>query len=224
MHNKTKEDKTMKGIYQYRDLKTDKIVYIGKDSNIDKEVRRNAHLKRSTYNAQQFNRVLQNNPTRYQYEIIYAGDFDDYLLNTLEINSIAEENPKFNFTKGGEGSIGFKHSEESKRKMSEARKNKKSGFFGKNHTFESRSKMSERKRGKHLSPNTEFKKGENHPQWKFYARIKKVGFTRNGKQNYAIMFNGKPIKYSIHPNKLKKWFNENYPNEELKIKSDINAK
>ena len=38
------------------------------------------------------------------------------------------------------------------------------------------------------------------------------------------MFNGKPIKYSIHPNKLKKWFNENYPNEELKIKSDINAK
>ena len=31
-------------------------------------------------------------------------------------------------------------------------------------------------------------------------------------------------QYTINPNKLKKWFNENYPNEELKIKSDINAK
>ena len=189
MHHKTKQNKKrvknhMKGIYQYRDLKTDKIVYIGKDSNIDKEVRRNAHLKRSTYNAQQFNRVLQNNPTRYQYEIIYAGDFDDYLLNTLEINSIAEENPKFNFTKGGEGSIGFKHSEESKRKMSEARKNKKSGFFGKNHTFESRRKMSERKRGKHLSPNTEFKKGENHQNIITFG-LRNIGFDFTARRHFC---------------------------------------
>lgn len=116
----------MQGIYQYIDKKTNEIVYIGKDSYIDERRRYNAHLAPSNYNTQPFNRVLQNNPDRYQYEVVYAGDFDNNLLNALEINSIAEfklknngNRPKFNFTDGGEGICGFTHSEETKKKISE---------------------------------------------------------------------------------------------------------
>ena len=277
----------MKGIYQYRDLKTDEIVYIGKDSHIENNVRHNAHKNPSKYNHQPFNKILQNNPTRYQYEIIYAGNFDDNLLNTLEINSIAEEKPKFNFTKGGDGITGYnhsneskrkigeaskgrKHSEESKRKLSEANKGEKNPNYGKQPTLETRKKLSkankgknhpnygkhlpketrhkisESHKGKKLSDETKHKiseankcktiseeqkrkiseaqKGEKSTHWKDYARIIKAGSTSYGKPNYTIRFNGKQIKYSISPEKLKKWFNENYPNEELKIEGDIIAK
>lgn len=39
----------MKGIYKYTDLKTGEIVYVGKDSHIDKHQRHKDHLKPSQY-------------------------------------------------------------------------------------------------------------------------------------------------------------------------------
>jgi len=69
-----------------------------------------------------------------------------------------------NRTDGGDGSSGFTHSEESKRKMSEERKGKFSGknnpmygvslkgenhhFYGKSHSEETKRKMSEKRKGK----------------------------------------------------------------------------
>ena len=50
-------------------LSDDEIVYIGKDSYIGKHQRRKDHLAKSRYNDQPFNRILQNNPTRYEYKI-----------------------------------------------------------------------------------------------------------------------------------------------------------
>lgn len=151
----------MKGIYQYRDLKTDEIVYIGKDSNIDKNVRHRHHMNKHYYNQQVINQVLQNNADRYQYEIIYCGDYDTELLNSLEINSIAEEQPIFNFTIGGDGlSItGWKHSEEAKQKMSESHKGKtpwnkcKKGYF--HHSQETKNRISESMKGKQNCLNNE---------------------------------------------------------------------
>ena len=75
----------MNGIYQYRDLKTDEIVYIGKDSQIDKDKRCKEHLMPSKYNAQPFNRILQNNIDRYQYEIIYCGNYSKSMRPTKDI-------------------------------------------------------------------------------------------------------------------------------------------
>lgn len=49
-----------KGIYKYTDLKTGDVVYIGKDSYIDKNMRHKRHLQPSNYDAQQINRILQN--------------------------------------------------------------------------------------------------------------------------------------------------------------------
>ena len=102
----------MNGIQQYRDLKTDEIVYIGKDSHIHKNARHIAHHSPCKYNDQQINRVLQNNTDRYQYEIIYSGDYSEDMLNTLEINTIEEFKmfhdglrPKFNFTDDDSSSL-----------------------------------------------------------------------------------------------------------------------
>ena len=141
----------MKGIYKYTDLKTGEIAYVGKDSHIDKNTRHYAHLKPSKYDDQQINKVLQNNLNRYEYSILYCSDDvseDD--LNMLEMSFIERYNPRFNFTKGGEGISGYKHSEETKRKICEGNK-------GKIISEETKRKMSEN--------HADFS-GENHPLYK----------------------------------------------------------
>ena len=150
----------MKGIYKYVDLKTGDVVYVGKDSNIDKNMRHRDHLSPAYYDVQQINRVLQNNPERYEYQVIYAGDFDDDLLNVLEINTIADEQPIFNFTKGGDGTSGYKHTEEARKKMSEAHK-------GKTFSEEARKKMSEAHKGLQVGRNNPMygKTGESNPMY-----------------------------------------------------------
>lgn len=54
--------------------------------------------------------------------------------------------------------------------------------------------------------------GTDSPLWKHYARIIKKG-VKSGKQTYGLMFNGETIKYSIHPEKLERWFLQEYPLE-----------
>ena len=211
----------MNGIYQYRDLKTDEIVYIGKDSQIDKDKRHKEHLMPSKYNVQPFNRILQNNTDRYQYEIIYCGNYSKELLNTLEINSIAEINPKFNFTKGGEGLMGFKHSEESKLKMSktrtgkslskkhrkkisEANSGKNHHFYGKKHSKETRRKIGEANKGKTVSLKSRKKISENNSRYwkgKHLSNETKAKLSESHKKTYAHItksgkYNGKQL-YSI---------------------------
>ena len=218
----------MKGIYAYWDNKLSQYVYIGKDSHIYKNERHNVHLSPSMYDAQQINRILQNNPERYEYRILMEGDYSDKQLNKMEKFLIKHfktfkydypERHVFNFTEGGDGMSGFKHTEETKRKLSEVKK-------GKHYSPET-----EFKKGEHRSPETEFKKGnkpwntgkkrpelskEKHPNWKNYARITKGGFNSSGKQVFRISYNGnKRIKTSVNKESLKKWFNENYPNVKL---------
>lgn len=112
------------GIYCYVDRKTHEIVYIGKDSNIHKSSRHKQHLSRSQYNTQPFNRVLQNNPDRYTYQVLVWDVATQDRLNALEIQYIRQLQPKFNFTNGGDGTKGMKHSEETKKKIAEGNKGK----------------------------------------------------------------------------------------------------
>ena len=53
-----------------------------------------------------------------------------------------------NMSWGGEGSSGYKHSEETKREMSEKRKCENNHFYGMHHSEEAKRKMSEKKKGK----------------------------------------------------------------------------
>lgn len=88
------------GIYKYVDKETGNIVYIGKDSHIDKKARGNEHMYPSTYNDQQINRVLQNNPNRYDYVVWYHVDSIEE-LNQLEYDLINLYRPRFNYCLGG---------------------------------------------------------------------------------------------------------------------------
>ena len=86
----------------FTDKKTEHVVYIGKDSHIDVEERISAHYRPSAYNAQQFNRVLQNNPDRYEPEVYcHVDSFEE--MNQIEFDLINLYRPKFNYKHGGEG-------------------------------------------------------------------------------------------------------------------------
>ena len=61
--------------------------------------------------------------------------------------------------------IGYKHSKEARRKMSEAKKGKASPRKGIKLSEETKLKLSLSHKGQHNSPGTEFKKGEKHIQY-----------------------------------------------------------
>lgn len=118
----------MQGIYGYKDLKTGYIVYIGRDSYIDKNNRKLYHMRAKGQKRQQIDKVLQKNPDRYEYFVIKKGEYSEEDLNTLEKHYIdfygTYRNHKrkglnygFNFTIGGDGSVGYKHSEETKERL-----------------------------------------------------------------------------------------------------------
>ena len=90
------------GIYMFIDKKTGDVVYIGKDSHIDVKERIGAHYRPSAYDAQQFNRVLQNNLDRYEPKVYcHVDSFDE--MNQLEFDLINLYRPKFNYKHGGQG-------------------------------------------------------------------------------------------------------------------------
>ena len=180
-----------KGIYCYIDKKDNQIVYVGKDSNIDKNKRHRAHFSPSGYDKQPVNRILQNNSDRYIYQVLWeVDDCTDNHLNQMEIYYINEYNPQFNFTEGGDGMSGFKHSKESKRKISEAKKGENHPMYGKSHSEEARKKISEALKGennpmygKSHSEETRKKMSKAHNTTGFYRVCKnknnscKQGFT-----------------------------------------------
>jgi group I intron endonuclease len=109
------------GIYGYMDTNNDTIVYVGQAKDI--KARDIAHRSPSVYSRQVINRVLQNNPTRYVLHVLEECSVE--MLNHLEQTLIALFNPKFNFTNGGDGVRGHKHSDETKAKISKAHSGKK---------------------------------------------------------------------------------------------------
>lgn len=213
----------MKGIYGYYDLKNEYWVYVGKDSDIGYDKRHSHHKSPKQKNKQQINKVIQNNPDRYQYFRLleFKTNVSDTTLRKVEklfvetLQTCKYDYPDkscFNFEdiclKGQEGY-----------------------WKGKTRSPENIEKISKSLKGRHISPETEFKKGhkpwntgkkrpelskEKHPNWKDYARIIKGGFNSSGKQVYKISYNGnKRIKTSINKQSLIKWFEENYPNIKL---------
>lgn len=136
--------KKEKGIYYYLDNKKNKIIYIGKDSNISNKRRHKEHLRPSAYNHQKINRVIQNNPQRYEYKVFIRGKISQRLLNAFEIVFIRMYNPQFNFTDGGEGALGYKHTQDSLEKMS----GKNHHLYGKTLSDEYKQKISNTLKGR----------------------------------------------------------------------------
>lgn len=204
----------MKGIYCYKDLKNNKIVYIGKDSHIEKDKRHKQHMARSHYNNQPFNRALQNNSSRYIYSRLKEGNFSEKLLNALEILYIRRYNPKFNFTKGGDGVLGLKQTHETIEKKS----GRNHPFYGKPHPTEVCKKISDAHKGKRLSKNTLKKMSESQNNTGYF-RVSKVkhemysqGFTwrykyydENGKRRVISSVDIKKLEEKVKSKGLE-WF------------------
>ena len=144
------------------------MVYIGKDKYIQQNKRHKDHNRESRYDEQVINRIVQNTPSRYDYYVL-----KDNLSSNAEaiywertLIGLFETEDFWNFTSGGEGTVGYKwteeqkqrrseamkelwsdpnsafHSEERYQKISEAMKGNKY-MLGKHHTEESKNKMSE---------------------------------------------------------------------------------
>ena len=64
------------------------------------------------------------------------------------------------------------------------------------------------------------KTGKKNHKWKNFPRIIKDGF-KNGKQSYAIQYNGKAQKTSINIFKLIDWCLKEYPDEDLEISMEV---
>ena len=216
-----------KGIYCYIDTEHDnEIVYIGRDSHIDKRRRDKAHKTKANYDMQKINQIIQNNLSRYNYNVLWKiDDCSDNHLNQMEIYYIKKYNPKFNFTDGGGGISGYKHTEESKRKMSEKKKggNNPKYWQGKKFSDEHKRKISQNHRdisgknnpmyGKDSSGKNNNFYGHKHTdkakmQMKIAHGGHKYTIIKNGKENnkqkYAIRnTNNKYIKQSNNLDKLK---------------------
>ena len=133
-------------IYMFKNKVNGK-VYVGQTQRTF-AIRTKQHLSRhDTY----FDRALAKyGLDNFSYEIIDRGDTLEE-LNEKESYWIAKYDclwPNgYNLTVGGEGVVGYKHTDEQKRKMSDAKKGKITGeknpFYGKKHTIKSIKKMSE---------------------------------------------------------------------------------
>ena len=177
------------GIYCYIDTKDDSIVYVGKDSNIDKERRNKEHYQSSKYNNQQINRILQNNPNRYTYQVLAWNVTDQDTLNALEISYICNLKPKFNFTAGGDGMIGYKHSNESKQKMSDSHKGKKL-------SNEHKQKISNGNRGKKVSEETKKKLSDNNARY-WLGKTRSFKTRKKMSENSAKIWQGKSLPEEV---------------------------
>ena len=135
----------MLGIYGFIDSKDNKIVYVGKDAHIERKRRYKDHTQKWSYNLQRINQVVQNNPNRYTYQVLNWNVTDPHTLNALETQYIRQLKPKFNYTDGGDGIVGFKHSKETKKKISNTKRGKKA-------SEETKRKLSIAKSGKN-NPN-----------------------------------------------------------------------
>lgn len=161
----------------------------------------NDHLKNA------FNKYGKEN---FKFEIIKCCK-EKYLdrFEKLYIRINDTTNPNKCYNKDSGGNLNKHLSDETKRKISENLPDysgKNNNMWGKKHSPETRKKIGENRRNY---------SGKNNPNWKDYPRIVKGGKSKNGKQNYIIIYNGKSFTESIYKEKLyKKWYDK-YPDIEL---------
>ena len=206
------------GIYAYWDNVKNYYVYVGKDSNIDKKIRHNYHILESKYNEQQINRVLQNNPERYEYRVIMEGNYNNWQLDQMEklciksFKTFKEDYPErsvFNFTRGGEGISGYKKSHKNFKynAVKDGFQNGEQKYCirnkNRNRIISSMDKNELNDIAKKLNAK-EITEKEVRNLKSFKYKVVKAGF-QNGKQKYCILDeNHDRIITSINKNKLEK--------------------
>lgn len=119
-------------------------------------------------------------------------------------------NPNKGYNKDSGGHLNKHHSDESRKKMSESRKGEKNPNYGNPRNY----KHSEETIKKMKKNHPDFS-GENGQNWKDYPRIVKEGISKNKKQKYKIMYNGKKFCESVYKERLYERWYDKYPDIEL---------
>lgn len=146
------------GIYCIENLVNGKM-YIGKAFNLKN--RKNWHFS-ALKNDYHFNQHLQRSFNKYG-----VNNFAFYIIEYCQKEKLSKKekqyirifdtyNNGYNMTLGGEGMLGWEHSEETKEKISKAQSGESSFWFGKHLSKETREK---------ISKNMPDMSGENHPMW-----------------------------------------------------------
>lgn len=150
-------------IYSLTDPITNKIRYIGKTVNPNQ--RYSGHLSNSKQRKTYTNCWI--------YSLIKKGlkpimniieECDDSNWIEREQYHISIHENLTNLTLGGEGIHGFKATEETKQKMSEAHKGEKNAFYGKTHSEETRKKLSDINKTKNTSGKNNYFYGKVHSE------------------------------------------------------------
>lgn len=139
-------------VYQHRRLDTNEVFYVGIASTKDRpynKVKRSQQWKNIENKYGRIVEVICTCETREE-----ACQIERYLIKYYGRRDLGLGN-LVNFTDGGEGSINYKHTDESRKKMSEANLNRseelkekfKRSFLGKKHSDETKLKMSEAQKG-----------------------------------------------------------------------------
>ena len=131
--------------------------YIGFDSNWPS--RKYKHKSRSATGQQAlYYAIRKYGWDNFEWEVIYQSKDANYTLNKIEPLFIEEYDSYkngYNMTIGGDGSIGYKHTEEFKKFLSEIKKGKTY-----KHTEETKKKLSLLLKGKKFSEETKSKLGK----------------------------------------------------------------
>lgn len=136
-------------------------------------------------------------------------------LNQWEQYYIKELNTKYpngyNLTDGGGGISGFKHSEETKKKISEIQIGKESPMKGKHHTEEAKKKLSESLKGRIVwnkglkGAQVAWNKGKHHTEEarkKMSEALKGKHHSEEWKNKISVSLKGKTPKSAIPPKKV----------------------
>lgn len=128
-------------------------IYIGQSANL-KQRKEDYRCKKAPHQPKLRNSFLKYGVDNHNFEILYQGDCSNQCLDRLErsyilmYNSVAEG---LNCTEGGGGRRGYKHSEETKQKISETKKASDiNHWVGRKHSEETRLKMSEKAKMRYM--------------------------------------------------------------------------
>ena len=142
------------------------------------ERRKGGHISKTLNNRDVchfHNAIRKYNIDNFDWEILHDDIFDIKILNQLEIFYIGfydTFDSGYNLTLGGEGSVGYKPSDETRKKLSIVRIGKDSPMYGKKHSAEAKRKMSEAQKGRKCTDETKRKISEAHKGRKFSAANK----------------------------------------------------
>lgn len=169
------------GIYAIENLDNDKI-YIGQSVDIRKRFREHKHhLKQNNHDNIYLQRAWNKyGSAKFTFKILEVCNENE--LNGKEIYYISKYRSKsYNLNNGGYGNRGYKHTEETKKKLKETRKLQKEPMLGKKHTKETKEKLSKINKGKKLPQEIIKKMIESHKGYKHSEETKtKMSETKKG--------------------------------------------